>query len=128
MNIAFHINILNSTSWRWISLSILRSKWGYPNGREKKVYSTVFCSKFKTECCRYATKKYWITIIFSDKYCETIIISLKFSSLYFHMIYNTIYCTCIFTAATFNYMSCIFWKSSSNCFLMLQFIISYKVK
>ena len=44
----------------------------------------------------------------SDKYCETIIISLKFSSLYFHMIYNIIYCTCIFTAATFNYMSCIF--------------------
>jgi hypothetical protein len=25
---------------------------------EKKVYSTVFCSKFKTECCRYATKNY----------------------------------------------------------------------
>ena len=45
------------------------SKWGYPNGREKKIYSTVFCSKFKTECCHYATKKYWITIIFSDKYC-----------------------------------------------------------
>jgi hypothetical protein len=38
---------------------------------EKKVYPTVFCSKFiinKTECCRYATKKYWITINFSDKY------------------------------------------------------------
>jgi len=50
--------------------------------REKKVYSTVFCSKFiinKTECCGYATKKYLITINFSDKYCETIIISLIFS-------------------------------------------------
>jgi hypothetical protein len=40
---------------------------------EKKVYSTVFCSKFKTECCHYAINKYWITINFSDKYCETII-------------------------------------------------------
>ena len=88
MNIAFHINILNSTSWRWISLSILMSKWEYPNGREKKVYSTVFCSKFKTECCRYATKKYWITIIFSDKYCETIIISLKFSSGWYRTMLN----------------------------------------